>query len=350
MAFSRRLSVIGMVGASWLLAIACEGDDIHDDTQPVAGEAGEAPIAGKSSAAGSKNNGGKAGGGDAGEGGGTSGAAGGGNGGTTSDAGNGGTTSGAGQAGSGETAGAGGGESPGGAGGATGGQGGAGGEGGASTAVAASCSFSCINDDACIINQNIDTFKCNPVSHRCEDPTTACAVDADCLPSQSFWSVPCVDDDACDPDFEACVDANGKGFCASLPDPDPDFPCFFGVPRTLSRFGTPGTVEVCAGADPRCMGGACAPGCGDALGACGQGNGDTCSAATGLCECTQGTECTKTGVCGGDGHCQQCKIDEDCAATVATTGYGICVAGKCGCANPTTCVNPGYATAMAACE
>jgi len=337
MAFSRRLGVIWIAGASWLLAVGCDDSEDQVERLAGAGDAGEAPSAGKSSIAGSQNDGGKAGAGSAGEGGTTSGgngAAGGGG-----DAGSGGNS--AGQAGAGgEAAGAAGvgGE-------ATGGVGGAGGQGGeGGVAVAATCSFSCANDAACLIGQN-GSQKCNLVSHRCEDPTTACTADVDCLISQSAWFFTCADDDGCDPDFEACIDAGGgQGFCATLPDPD----CFGGVPRTFPRLGAAGTVEVCASAAPRCMGGACTHGCGDT--GCGQGNGNTCSTATGLCECTLGTECTKTGVCGGDAHCQQCKIDNDCAATVALDGRGICVQGTCGCASPTTCVNPGYASATAACQ
>jgi hypothetical protein len=345
MALSRRLGTICIVGASWLVAVGCDDNDDQVFPRAGAGEGGEAPGGGKSSVAGSQSHGGKASAGSAGEGGINPGGAGG-------DAGSGGTPGEAGQAGAGETAGAGG-ESPGGAGGAggaSGGQGGSSGEGGTPSEVAASCSFTCANDEACVIGQNNDSFKCNPVSHRCEDPTKACTSDAECLPTRSFWTVHCADDSECTPTFEACVEANGQGFCASISDPEPD-PCFGGgVPRTLPRFGASGSVQVCADADPRCFAGECGPGCGDPDHACGKGNGNACSAATGLCECAQPSECTKTGVCGGDGHCTECANDEDCAATVALTGLGVCVAGKCGCANPTTCVNPGYATATAACQ
>ena len=352
MAFSSRLGVVCIAGASWLLAVGC--DDSEDRVSGTAGtagtgEAGEGPGGGKSSVAGSQN------GGKAGDSAGSSG-----NGGTTS----GGSNGEAGVAGRGEQAGAGGemagaagvaGETNGGAGGAAGGQGGQGGAGGAGgeggELTAASCSFSCADDAACVIAPNNHTHKCNPVSHRCEDPTTACTADVDCLPALSFWAIQCVDDTGCVSGFQACVNVNGKGFCADLSDPTfPDEPCFGGAPRTLPRFGTSGTVEVCASPDPRCFAGACALGCGDPAVGCPTGNGNTCSATTGLCECTQGTECTKTGVCGGDGHCQQCKIDDDCAATAVFDGRGVCVAGTCGCASPTTCVNPGYASATAACQ
>jgi hypothetical protein len=337
MAFSRRLGVVAIVGVSWLVAIGCDDSDDKIPQGSAAGEGGEAPSAGKSSVAGSKNEGGKAGGGSAGKGGASTGGSGG-------DAGNGGTPSEAGQGGTGANAGMGG--ETAGASGETNvrGDGGSSGQGGLPP-VAASCSFTCANDDDCLIGQN-DSQKCNVVSHKCEDPATACTADVDCLVSQSFWFFTCDDDDGCDPDYERCVDAGGKGYCATLPDPD----CFGGVPRTFPRFGTAGTIEVCASADPRCRGGACELGCGDETNGCEQGNGDTCSAVTGLCECTQGTECTTSGICGGDGHCKQCANDDDCAATVATTGLGACVEGKCGCANETTCINPGYATATAACQ
>ena len=60
MAFSRRLGVVGIVGASWLVAVACSDDS---DKIKVAGEAGEAgqggetPSGGKANAGGSSNNG-----------------------------------------------------------------------------------------------------------------------------------------------------------------------------------------------------------------------------------------------------------------------------------------------------
>jgi hypothetical protein len=344
MAFSRRLGVVWFVGASWLVAVGC--DDSEDRIPEPSGKGGEAPSAGKSSVAGSQNDGGKAGAspgaGAGGAVGGTGGSAAGG------DAGQGGGGDMAGAAGLGGDA-TGGGGAAGGEGGAGGASAGAGGEGGA--AVAASCSFSCANDADCVINQNNTTHKCNPVSHQCEDPTTACTVDVDCLPAFSFWTVQCLDDAGCAAGFQACVAVSGKGFCADLSDPTfPDEPCFGGAPRTLSRFGAVGTVEVCASPDARCFAGACALGCGDPTIGCGQGNGNTCSAATGRCECTQGTECTKTGVCGGDGQCQQCQVDGDCTATAVFDGRGVCVAGTCGCASPTTCVNPGYASATAACQ
>lgn len=354
MAFSRRLGVVWIAGASWLVAVGCDdSEDRAPGTAGSAGEAGEAPGGGKASVAGSQNNGGKAGASA-----GSSGSSG--TGGTTSGGSNGAAGGGgdAGQAGGGGDAGYGGdmagaagiaGEATGGVGGAGGqGGGGAGGEGGELTA--ASCSFSCVNDDACVIAPNNHTYKCNPVSHRCEDPENACTADLDCLPLMSFWLVQCVDDAACAPALQACVNVSGKGFCADLSDPTfPDEPCFVGAPRTLSRFGAAGTVEVCASPDPRCFAGACAPGCGDPINHCGTGNGDTCSATTGLCECTQGTECTKTGVCGGDGHCQKCKLDSDCAATAVFDGRGVCRAGECSCADATTCINP-YASAAAVCQ
>jgi hypothetical protein len=363
MAFSRRLSVIGMVGASWLLAIACEGDDIHDDTQPVAGEAGEAPIAGKSSAAGSKNNGGKAGasagtggtsgaaggGGDAGNGGTTSDA---GNGGTMSDAGNGGTMSGAGQAGSSETAGAGGsgGESlgGGGSGGATGGDGGSGGDGGTIPAIVVPhCSFACTSDDDCLIEDD-DSQKCNPVKHVCEDPAESCTNDEQCLISKSGWGTSCANDAGCTANTQACVQANGQGYCATLPTANDPACLNSRVAKVLPKFGATGTVEVCASPDQRCFSGTCRPGCGAPNSGCGLGNGDTCNAATGLCECKTGGECEGTSLCGPDKHCLRCVTNDDCASTVLDL---TCIQGHCGCGDPSQCVDfLGYSNATAQCQ
>jgi hypothetical protein len=348
MAFSRRLGVVGIAAASWLVAVGCDDDEDQVRPSSGAGEAGEAPIAGKSSVAGSQNNGGKAGSsaGTAGQGGTASGNAG--------AAGEGGA-SGAGQAGSGETAGAGGGGGAlggaGGAGGAAGGQAGQagqGGEGGVLTAAAPHCSFTCVSDDDCVVDGD-DSIKCNLTTHACEDPTTACTVDANCLVSLSFWFKPCTDDSACTANTEACVAADGQGFCATLPEAGDPACDGSNVAKTLPRFGAQGTVSVCAHPDARCFSGVCRPGCGTPNVGCGIGNGDTCSTATGLCECTSGTECTATGICRKNGQCQECVTNEECAENVTDT---VCVGGKCGCATADACsaIDPGYTSAPAACE
>jgi hypothetical protein len=349
MAFSRRLGVIGIVGASWLVAVACNDDDDQLTPTAGAGEAGEAPGGGKSSVAGSQNNGGKASAGSAGKGGttsaGTGGVVGGGG-----DAGNGATTSMAGQAGSGgEAAGAGGagGDATGGVGGATGGSGG---EGGASEPVvpAAHCSYTCASDDDCLIDGD-DTIKCNLTTFKCEDPSEACTADATCLVSLSFLFKPCATDANCTANTEACVEADGQGFCAKVPGAGVPACAGSNVPKTLPKFGAQGTVSVCAHPDARCFAGKCRAGCGTPGAGCGIGNGDTCSATTGLCGCTNGTECTTTGICGSNGLCQECEIDDDCAENVTDTA---CLGGKCGCASATVCTdnNPGYATATPLCQ
>lgn len=352
MAFSRRLGVIWIAGASWLVAVGC--DDSEDQvTQPArAGEGGEAPSAGKSSVAGSQNNGGKAGAsaGSAGSAGKTTG----GTNGSGGDAGGGGGGEGgretsAGQAGvGGDMAGAGGvgGEATGGVGGAAGGQGGAGGEGGVLTTVAPHCSFSCDSDDDCLIEDD-DSVKCNLTTGTCEDPTNSCTVDAECLSFLSFWNKPCTSDANCTANTEACITANDTGFCAKLPVAAACTNSL--VPKTLPRLGAQGTIAVCAHADARCFNRVCRPGCATPNFGCGKGNGDTCSAATGLCGCTSDTECTATSKCGSDGRCKQCENNDDCAGNPADP---VCIGGKCGCESATACADfdPGYASATAVCQ
>jgi hypothetical protein len=343
MAFSRRLGVVWIAGASWLIAVGC--DDSEDQvTGPAgAGAAGEAPGGGTASVAGSQNDGGKAGA-SSGSGGMTPGGQAGGGG----DAGHGG-------GGDGGAAGAGGGDMAGAAGGAgdtsgvggAGGQSGAGGEGGAFESVAVPhCSFTCDSDDDCLIDGD-DTEKCNLTRHRCEDPTQACTSDAGCLVALSAWFKPCTNASNCTAIIEACVDAGGQGFCAPLPVASA---CTgSNVPRTLPRFDTQGTVEVCAHPDPRCFNRVCRPGCGAPSAPCGIGNGDTCNTVTGLCDCRYSTECDATGICGSNGQCQECAVDADCAANVTDTA---CIGGKCGCASAATCaaIDPGYESAPAVCQ
>jgi|GEM_PF-4880532 len=344
MAFSRRLGVIWIAGASWLVAVGCDDSEDQVPHPAGAGEAGEAPGGGTSSVAGNQNNGGKAGA--------SAGTAGMMSGGTNGgDAGNGGETN-AGQAGvGGDMAGAAGvagaaGEAGGDAGGAAG-QVGAGGEGGVLTTVVPHCAFSCLSDDDCIIEDD-DTFKCNQTTHACEDPTNACTVDAECLSFLSFWNKSCTSDANCTANTEACITANGQGFCAKLPVANA---CTNSnqLPKTLPRLGAQGTIAVCAHADARCFNRVCRPGCGTPTAGCGKGNGDTCDAATGLCGCTSGAECDATAVCGSNGRCRQCLIDDDCAATGTDS---VCIEGKCGCASATACADfdPGFASAPAVCQ
>jgi hypothetical protein len=241
------------------------------------------------------------------------------------------------------------GEASGGVGGAggQGGAGGAGGEGGAFESVAAPhCSFSCVSDDDCVIEGD-DTEKCNLTVHRCEDPSGACTVDADCLADLSAWSKPCTSDANCTAIIEACVDAGGDGFCALLPVASA---CTGSqISKTLARVGAQGTVAVCAHPDARCFNRKCRPGCATPLSGCGTGNGNLCSAVTGRCGCNSGAECNVTGICGRDGRCQECTTNADCAANFPDTA---CIGGQCGCASATTCavIDPGYESAPAVCQ
>jgi hypothetical protein len=338
MAFSRRLGVIGILGVSWLVVIACDDDD---DRRVIpfsdGGEAGESTTGGKTSG-GSSSVAGKGGSTTAGKGGGGSGG--------TGDAA-------AGQAGNGaggeSLAGANaGGESAGGAGSANGGAGGAGGA--PQPPAAKKCDYACNITADCFIGADAAPRECDPVLKRCRLPRQ-CDAAAECVPSGSFWFTTCADDSECFADLESCVAWQGVGYCASLPDPSSsDSPCTFGAPATLSRFGAAGTVEACVDQTNICTAdGACEPGCGS-LG-CGAGAGDSCNPTTGVCECAESTECTANGVsvCGDDSRCG-CATSEDCQETSSSTGLDTCFSGTCGCDTAASCPDPGYANATAVCE
>jgi hypothetical protein len=347
MAFSRRLGVVGIMGASWLVAVACNDES---DKVEVVGAGGEAPSGGKSNAGGSSNNAGKGGNataGSAGNGGMTSG-------GDAGAAGNGGTMSGAGNPGAGEAGapapvgGAGGAPAPvggaggapevvGGAAGAGGAAAGAGGEAGAPAAVAKSCANQCAIDDDCAIPLALGQ-KCNQTTHHCYDSAiVTCTTTNDCTPAASFWTVTCAADANCaDDGSESCVDLDGVGYCALLTVGDA---CDLGgAPKDLPRHGAQGTSNVCVAPDT-CQNGECKFSCADPLfgGNCpDSGDGNTCNPDTGRCECATGPECT-SGVCGADSHCAACITAEDCAGGVS--GQDICVAGKCGCSSAAVCAD-----------
>jgi hypothetical protein len=348
MAFSRRLGVIGIVGASWLVAVGCgSDDDKKTNTDAGAGEAGDSG-GGKSSVGGSSSNAGKGGTSTGGKGGGGAGGKNaGGTGGTT--AGTGGSANNAGEAGQGgsplgEVGGAGGAPESSSAG-AGGDAAGAGGAGVGPAAPLLACANQCEIDDDCLVDGAIVQMTCDPTSKRCVDTSViTCQTVDDCTPSASFWTfAPCTSVDDCDGGYE-CIDWKGSGYCAYTPDPD----CFPGdLTVTLGRFGLADSpVEVCYTPQP-CLAGACGqPGC--ELTGCEAGTGDTCSATTHECECTTGgDECSVTGVCGADHHCTECKIDDDCPA--GNTGKDKCVEGKCGCSGAAACPDP-TANATPVCE
>ena len=222
------------------------------------------------------------------------------------------------------------------AGGAGGASAGAGGEGGQAPVVAKalSCANQCEVDDDCKIGDSVGQ-QCNQTTKRCYDGTVAaCTTNEDCVPAGSGWFVTCASDaDCAQDDTESCVASGAVGYCALLSVGDA---CDVGEPQDRARFGAQGTSNVCVAFD-RCQEGVCKFNCADPLfgGFCEAGNGNFCNAATGECECQQGNECD-SGVCGGDAHCAQCATSNDCInADVA--GWQVCVNGKCGCTDATTC-------------
>jgi hypothetical protein len=320
MAFSRRLGVVSILGACFFVAAGCGDDEDRKDGTEDGGEGGEGTgtsgNGGKSNVAGSQNNAGNGGkGGNAG----SANVAGEGGSGTGGDAGGGGIVAGAG------------GETPGGGGEGGAGMAGAGGEGGAPEPQAAMCKYQCDGNEDCMF-ADAAPHKCNLATGSCAE----CVEDADCMVALIGWTSTCATTAECPfSDTQACVDWQGEGYCADLPDPNmPEFPCLFGGrPQMVPLFGAQGNIEVCA-ADARCFGGTCQPGCTDPLGPCGNDNGDTCNPTTGRCECEMGDECD-TGVCGADQHCTECVTSDDCLPAVA--GRDTCVNGSCGCGSANSC-------------
>jgi hypothetical protein len=318
MAFSGRLGVIGILGVSWLLAVGCGDDGGKKVVKPgAAGAAGEAPSGGKSSG-GSTNNGGKGGTGTAGKGGS------GGKGGMT-------MMGSGGDAGAPAVLGGAGGEAQGGMG-VGGAAAGAGGEGGLPEPALLSCANQCEIDDDCVIGTGEFQNICDPGTKRCVDPfAQTCSTADDCLVSQNFFT-PCTTTADCDDASLACATWQGAGYCMPLRVETCEDPA---QPLALPEFGNAtNQVDVCA-APAACKDKACQPGC-EVFGGCvDSGDGDTCSATTHLCECTLGTECATTAVCGADGHCAQCVTAQDCPGGL--TGQDTCVNGKCGCSGAAVC-------------
>jgi hypothetical protein len=341
MAFSRRLGVIGILGASWLVAVGCGSDDDKKvNSTAGAGEGGEAS-GGTPSSGGSNSNAGKGGmvivvGGEGGSAvagtagtGGSGGTAG--SGGTTADAGA------AGMAGAGAAAGA-------------GGDGGAAGGGNVTPVVAKQCHYQCEIDADC--KAGIDeSQRCNPTTKRCEDPMTSCTMNDDCLPFGNFLAVNCTSAAVdCNAGSESCVLLHGQGWCVPRFDVETGCTQSGGEKVSLPNVGLAGNSNVCLDLSPRCNAGTCIFGCAhELLGGCDSGVGDTCNPATGLCECAASTECTADGVsaCGADSHCG-CNNAGDCSEA-GVPGQSTCVAGTCGCADATECPNQ-YANATALCE
>jgi hypothetical protein len=342
MAYSRRLGVIGILGVCFFVAVGCDDSDdkkANDDAEAGENAGGSAGSGGKSTG-GSQNNagkGGKATGGSAG----------------SATAGTGGTVNGGGEGGGagesvggvGESVGGVGGEgnsSPIGGAGADGGGGEpGGGAGGAPVAVFTQCTSACQIDADCSIDGD-ETLKCDPAAKECFDPAQVCETNEDCIQPLAGW-FPCESPAGC---FEGtnCVEWRGAGYCVPIAEgPDPD--CGFDVLMTLPIFGDDGDQAVCVTDDPRC--GAddrCFMGCG-AFGCEGLG---TCNEATGQCECTDGADCTSTGVCGADKRCTECNTSAQCASN--SGGNKACIDGRCGCDTATTCPDYGWANATPVCE
>lgn len=331
MAFSRQLAVVGILGACFFVAVGCGDDDGKKTNDGDAGEGGESS-GGKSQGGSTSTTAGKGGTGTAGSGTAGSGTAG------SSTAGSAGSATQGGEAGSGG-AGTGGsdgnmageGESAGG-----GGDAGGGGEGGAPGPTASSCGNQCETDDDCVVPDSFYPSVCDPVTDRCIDALAACTDHDSCVPWMNAWYTSCTEQADCDEMGGLCVAYGGKGYCAQPPSEGLCFP--FGAPEDLPEFGDPDPqlVSVCLSTDGRCHAGQCLVGCAAfGEGSCeGLGNGDSCNAATGLCECAGGDECASE-VCGADAQCVECVTDLHCAAN--EDGHDTCVAGSCGCTDATSC-------------
>lgn len=337
MAFSRRLGVIGILGASWLVAVGCGSDDNKKvNGGDTAGEGGEA-AGGTPSSGGSNSNAGKGGmvivaGGEGGSA--VAGTAG--TGGSGGSAGSGGTTADAGAAGmAGAAAGAGGGAAEGGAAGAP---------------QALACDHECQTDDDCVIPGEFEdsSHKCNQATKRCEDPNAVCAVNEDCIPFASFLSSNCQSADNCDAGA-ACVLLHGQGWCAPLPDIETGCDQIGGEKLSFQNVGAAGSSEVCLEPSARCNAGTCIRSCADPFSpGCGSGFGNVCNPETGLCECDTTDDCNN-GLC-VNRLCLECGTDEDCKSNVQFTGLDVCINGKCGCSGTPVCLSGGFKNAPAVCE
>ncbi len=206
-----------------------------------------------------------------------------------------------------------------------------GGQGGAqSTPEARSCAGQCVNDDDC--KSGLDSsYRCDPTSKRCVNPTAVCKVHSDCIAFATLWFFSCASDGECLIPGEVCVDAGGVGRCADPPDANSCFPGQ--TVRSVKRFGAAGVADVCASDAGRCSEGSCILGCGET--GCTTGDGLTCNPVTGLCGCSQSSECTAPGVsvCNSTTHRCECGSNTDCSVA----GRDQCVAGSCGCSSAAVC-------------
>jgi len=216
---------------------------------------------------------------------------------------------------------------------------GAGGAGGEPSLVSKQCANACKNSGEGAVDGAEIQKICDPVSKRCVDPSTpTCSVSDDCFPAMNFWE-PCDSSTACN-DVQRCITWQGAGYCANL-NSDSCFPEELAL--TLAEFGTAdSTVNVCV-VPAACNHGACEPGC-ETVGC---GDGLECGATSHLCECSTGSECPDSGVCGDDHLCAQCVTDDDCSAPDA--GLDKCVNGVCGCSSASVCPDP-TASATPVCE
>ena len=203
------------------------------------------------------------------------------------------------------------------------------------------CAEACSKDEDCLTGTLDQGFKCNPTTRRCEKFAEPCLADVECIPGASLWLVDCASDADC---FlfsgdESCVDVAGAGKCAkraALTDAGTDG-CEFPVPDAIEvyRFGSPGTVVVCADASHKCHEGTCIVSCANTP-CTPDANGSICNEETGLCECVVDDDCRGAGVsrCNTETRRCECTRDSDCD-DVANTDT--CVAGRCGCSSRANC-------------
>ena len=208
-----------------------------------------------------------------------------------------------------------------------------GGQGGAQSPPAArSCVGQCVNDDDCKEGIFDSGYRCDPTSKRCVNPTAICKVHSDCIAFATIWFVSCAADDECLIPGEVCVDAGGVGKCA---EPPAATSCFLPgqTLQSVKRFGAAGFADVCASDAGRCSKGSCVLGCAET--GCLAGNGSTCNRVTGLCGCSQSSECTAPGVSVCNSTTQRCECGGNADCSIA--GRDQCVAGSCGCSSETVC-------------
>jgi hypothetical protein len=224
------------------------------------------------------------------------------------------------------------------------GGGGAGGSGGDPNAVAQACAEACQVDGDCFKVAGVSNNRiCDPTTHRCV--IDGCDSDSECVPAANPWVQSCDGDDACS-NLQTCIEVNGAGRCADIPD---NGACKADMESiSWKHFGNAANVTICADTSLKCRAKICVKPCTSTSCA---NPGTACNPVTGLCDL-----CTSDAACGGivkPPHCNvntgvcECFTDSDCATVVNTN---VCVNGRCGCTGDSVCTRKTGNNSTLVCE